>query len=73
MIMKETHEKLINHSNILEEDGQEALDRILDYLLSICKFDNPDETMMRLADFINYFQAKHILDQAILETESNEE
>lgn len=60
-------EELTKVREALGEEGREALKEILDYISTICDFDEPDEVMTEFAAFMRYFQAKHILDQAILD------
>jgi hypothetical protein len=60
-------EKLEKTKAGLNEEGQEALQQVLDYLSTIGDFDRPDEVMIEFLNFVRYFQAKHILDQAIVD------
>lgn len=60
-------EKLEKTKAALNEQGQEAFQQVLDYLSTIGDFDMPDEVMIEFLKFIRYFQAKHILDQAIVD------
>ena len=62
-------EELQKINDRLNDDGKEALKVILDYLSVIGESDEPSEMMMDLLGFIRFFQAKHILDQACIETE----
>jgi len=62
-------EELKKISDRLDDDGKEALKGILDYLSVVGESDEPSEVMMDLLGFIRFFQAKHILDQACIETE----
>tara|TARA_R100000005_G_scaffold96193_2_gene81317 strand:+ start:3398 stop:3601 length:204 start_codon:yes stop_codon:yes gene_type:complete len=60
-------EKLKKTKASLNEEGQEALEQVLDYLSTIGDFDRSDEVMIEFLNFVRYFQAKHILDQAIVD------
>ena len=62
-----SQEELTKVKEALGAEGQEALKEILDYISTICNFDSPDQVMTEFAAYMRYFQAKHILDQAIVD------